>query len=195
VRLKRTKKTEYLFPPFQQTPQPRLPDPGRDRATVPNVAPGWDRDDLSWAFPGFRRDELEQMVDAIHLSQGWTPRPGMRVYLSGPMKGKPLHNFPKFTEVAAILRGYYQLEVLSPHEIIDKSGGTATREEYLKIDIYEMLNFECEGIVMMDNWLDSWGACFELNVAAKLGFRIYLWDNESAQPRLYNGEALRYYVR
>jgi hypothetical protein len=195
VRLKRKKEAKYIFPPYRQVPEPRLPDPGWDAATGPVAVPGWDRDDLSWAFPGFPRAELEQMVDAIQTGLAWTPRPGMRVYLSGPMKGKPLHNFPKFTEVAAILRGFYNLEVLSPHEIPSKVARTLTREEYLKVDLYEMLDFECEGIVMMDNWLDSWGACFELNVAAKLGFQIFLWDNKSAEPRLYNGEALRYYVR
>lgn len=180
------KESKYIFPPFQREPV---------AATAHVAGSGWDRDDLSWAFPGFGRAELEEIVTDILQGQAWTPQPGMRVYLSGPMKGKPLHNFPKFTEVAAILRGFFNLRVLSPHEIQDLSGGTATREDYLRIDLDHMLSSGCEGIVMMDNWLDSWGACFELNVAAKLGFKIYLWDNLSLQPRLCNGEALRYYVR
>lgn len=190
------KQTKYIFPPFQQNqiPEPRLPDPGWPVDSDPMAGPGWDRDTLSWAFPGFGRDELEEIVTDILQSDSVIPDPKERAYLSGPMKGKPLHNFPKFIEVSAILRGFYSLRVVSPHEI-QHVGKDLTREDYLRGDLCTMLSYPCDAIVMMDNWLDSWGACFELNVAAKLGFKIYLWDNLSTAPQLHDGERLRYYVR
>lgn len=160
---------------------------------TPNGGLGWDRADTSWAFPGFTRAELEGIVDFLHTGKPLNSFP-KKAYLSGPMSGYPLHNFPAFHEASAILRGMFGVDLLSPHEI-EHSGSDLTREEYLRKDLQQMLSLECGNIIMMGDWLKSWGACFELNVAAKLGWGIYLYRSHQAKPYLLDGERLRYYVR
>lgn len=47
-----------------------------------------------------------------------------------------------------------------------------TYEEYLADDIKELAN-GCTAIFMLDNWKDSKGAKIELDLAKKLGLKIY----------------------
>jgi hypothetical protein len=104
-----------------------------------------------------------------------------RVYIAGPMSGKPGLNFPAFHAAAADYRkrGCF---VINPAEI---NGGsdelTATREmtqdEYqehwlkcMRADIAGLLS--CEMIVMLDGWTASRGASLEHHIARELGFAV-----------------------
>lgn len=165
-------------------PQPRHADPGRTPDTSPRTTP----DDPSWAFPGFTRTQLQGTINRIIDGGPCSPLP-LNYYLSGPMNGYPENNFPAFERETTWLRrlGY---KILSPHEVAHESA--KNREDYLRGDLIEMLQ-KCNGIIMMNDfdWLSSWGACFEFNVAAKLRFKLYLMQDSS----LYDAEMLRRYVR
>lgn len=105
----------------------------------------------------------------------------MRYYLSGPMTGRPEHNFPEFSRIAEHLRARH-MDVLSPHELdTDLAPGTMTWEWYLKRDIKAMM--DCDAIILMSNWEESRGARVELTVADKVKMFVYdLDDNLNIQP-------------
>ncbi len=120
-----------------------------------------------------------------------TPR---RVYLSGPMRGKPEFNFPAFFDAALYLRakGY---EVFSPAERDQSKHGTkvwkdnptgdvrkAAQEGFsLREALAEDLVWIChyaDGIALLPGWASSQGALAELATARALGLRVmYLNPN------------------
>lgn len=89
-----------------------------------------------------------------------------RVYLSGPMSGIPDNNFPAFEAWAKRLRAC-GFEVVSPHEIPE----AATWELCLRADIRELCT--CDGIVLIPGWENSKGAHLELQVAHRVGMKVY----------------------
>lgn len=144
--------------------------------------------DPSWAFPGYTRADIEETLLDAFGGPVAMPQP-VRYYISGPMAGYQDHNFPFFERVKReMLR--QGLDILSPHDI-DHAAETVTREQFLATDLIHMIQ-QCDGIIMAGNWLDSWGAGFELNVAAKLGFDILLYNRYT--KKLHSGEGLRRYV-
>src|ERR1017187_10944453 len=95
----------------------------------------------------------------------------MVIYLSGPMSGLPLHNFPAFATAAKILRnrGY---TVVSPHECEKVNHATPKPwTYYLRKDLIAMLQ-TCDTIVMLDGWQKSRGATLERMVAMTLGMDV-----------------------
>ena len=91
---------------------------------------------------------------------------GERIYISGPMKGYPEHNFPAFHAAAAELRAK-GLDVVNPAEI-NPSGGTW--HECMRADIKALC--DCTTLVLLPGWPGSEGAQLELHVAHRLGLRI-----------------------
>lgn len=93
----------------------------------------------------------------------------MKVYLAGPMTGIPEYNYPEFARVAAAIRAR-GWEVLSPHE---EFGGdkTRTRAAYMREDIRMLL--ECEGVVLLSDWIDSPGARLEVANAQEFGLHFF----------------------
>lgn len=95
--------------------------------------------------------------------------PKVRVYIAGPMTGKPHHNFPAFDEAKAELEalGY---EVVSPADIDrafgitgDETPGTIPARLILEVMLVEMREiWTCKHIVLIDGWENSSGSASEI---------------------------------
>jgi hypothetical protein len=93
----------------------------------------------------------------------------MRLYICGPMTGKPGNNFDSFFLAEKILSGLgYQ--VVNPARISLASGIDKTWEAYMRADIPEML--ACDGLAILPESEESRGARFEMFVAGTLGLEI-----------------------
>jgi len=113
-------------------------------------------------------------VDAPRATEG-VAKPGRlacsryrkpRIYVSGPMTGRPGYNFDAFNRVAAVLRSR-GFSVLNPAEWPRRS----TYEAYLRFDV-EMLARFADRVIFLDNWETSRGARLEMTVARGLGIPI-----------------------
>lgn len=119
-----------------------------------------------------------------------------RIYLSGPMTGKPDLNRPAFKRYADIVRamGY---EVVNPHDVpATKYGGGLVEgepsyDDYLLSDIVSLV--KCDGILMLPGWQESKGARVELEIAMVLGHSFFRTLDELVDvewhdqlPRVYN---------
>ena len=82
----------------------------------------------------------------------------MKVYISGPMTGIELFNYPAFHTAAKAWR-QYGWQVLNPAE---NFGGDTTKDyrEYMKADLQQVLEADC--IALLPGWERSKGANFEL---------------------------------
>ena len=103
-----------------------------------------------------------------------------RIYISGPMTGKPDHNYPAFHETAERFRkaGW---DVANPAE---NFGGRTDLplEAYLREDI-SLLAY-CNAVAMLPGWRDSQGATLEYLIACKLGLDVYdAWTMEPMADR------------
>lgn len=100
----------------------------------------------------------------------------MRLYIAGPMTGKPEYNFPAFAEAAKDLRaaGY---KVLSPAEMdlaegFDPKHDTAHPWEYYQHRDFAAIE-DCNGLAMLPGWEYSQGACDEQKYAHRLGLPTF----------------------
>lgn len=109
----------------------------------------------------------------------------MRIYVSGPMNGYPLDNFPAFAAACDVLRGLGH-DVLSPHEI-QHGDGPHTHSTYLKRDLAEMLAF-ADAIVLLPGWPKSVGAKAELLTAITSGFRVFYLHEGALIDMEWRGE-------
>ncbi len=101
----------------------------------------------------------------------------MRIYLSGPMTGRPDYNFPLFNKIAEELRQRHH-EVLNPAELHpDVVPGTWKWTEYLKSDIKAMMDYDT--LVLLPEWDTSRGARVELNLADVLEYHVFEVDPET----------------
>lgn len=90
-----------------------------------------------------------------------------RVYVSGPMSGRPLHNFPAFYRASAKLRKLgYKVHNPAVKGIIDGW----TWEKYMRYDLIKLMT--CDTILLLKGWSRSPGARLEYHNAKKLGFTI-----------------------
>jgi nucleoside 2-deoxyribosyltransferase len=91
-----------------------------------------------------------------------------RIYIAGPMTGRPDFNFPAFHAAAARLRraGW---QVVNPAE---NFGGRTDlpRATYLRADI--VLLAQCDAIALLPGWDGSAGATLEAIIAVELGLRF-----------------------
>lgn len=95
-----------------------------------------------------------------------------RIYVAGPMSGKPDYNFPAFHAVAETLRAH-GYEVVNPAEDNDT---TQPYEYYIRRAIEGLLT--CDAVTMLPGWERSHGARMEHMIAANLGMRILYGDDE-----------------
>ena len=105
----------------------------------------------------------------------------MRLFLSGPMTGIPLFNWPEFDRWTAILRAEGN-EVWSPAEN-DRAKGIDPNDRITQAQLYELVRddlralVDCEGIALMPGWQRSTGARRERDAADWCGLRVvYLED-------------------
>ena len=95
-----------------------------------------------------------------------------RVYISGPMTGKPNQNEAAFTEAAVdlLLRGY---AVCNPHDTSELLG-ELTHAQYLRFDFERVL--EADFLVALPGWEKSMGALSELLMAVRMGVKCWRWE-------------------
>lgn len=84
----------------------------------------------------------------------------MLYYLSGPMRGFPDLNFPAFQKAVDALRKF-DVDVISPHEWGDVND---TRSNLMGEDLRVILE-KCDGVICLEGWQLSPGACAEVAVA------------------------------
>ena len=91
----------------------------------------------------------------------------VRVYLSGPMTGRPDLNFPAFTAAATQLRAA-GFEVVNPAELVTTPG--TPYGECMRIDIAALVT--CQALAQLPDWSESRGAGVEFAVARAIGMRV-----------------------
>jgi hypothetical protein len=103
------------------------------------------------------------------------------IYIAGPMRGYPEHNFPAFDAAAKELRraGW---RVLSPaemdrvagiHEFTDLSNpSTSIKREVMRRDCAALC--EADAIALLPGWEKSAGVKVELTLAKFLGLQEYV---------------------
>lgn len=112
----------------------------------------------------------------------------MRVYLAGPMRGRPFFNVPAFDEAAELLRSEGHT-VFNPadrdreahgEEVFASETGDLEDIEHTGFSLREALNEdltwicrEAEAIALLPEWSDSKGATAEFAVARALGLEIW----------------------
>lgn len=91
-------------------------------------------------------------------------------YISGPMRGKPDHNYPTFYAVDTALRERDEFcRVLNPANNFD-GDKTRTTNEYMTEDLRMVLN--CDVVVLLPGWQQSEGARHEVELAKVTGKRF-----------------------
>jgi hypothetical protein len=111
----------------------------------------------------------------------------MRLYLAGPMRGKPLYNFPTFHAAAAHLRRQGH-EVWSPAERDVKEDGfnpltdqAKSLQYYMEHDLPALL--QQEGVAVLNGWSQSAGSNIEVFVAWAVGMPVYeAWTLQYLPP-------------
>lgn len=96
----------------------------------------------------------------------------MRLYLSGPMTGLPDMNAPAFARAAAALgeRGH---EVFNPADkTAELAGEGGDRRRALAVDLTWLCE-HAEGVVVLEGWQRSRGACAEFAVAGALDIPVW----------------------
>lgn len=101
----------------------------------------------------------------------------MKLYISGPMRGRPGYNYGTFNEVEECLyrwrgsiAGTDDFTVINPAKNFD--GDTSLDiATYMTRDLQQVL--EADGIVLLPGWRDSEGAKLEVRVALVTGKKFY----------------------
>jgi hypothetical protein len=100
----------------------------------------------------------------------------VKLYLSGPMTGRPGFNYPAFHDAAARLRGAGH-EVFNPAESF--GGDTSLpRDVYMRHDLEQLL--QVEAVAVLPGWEASHGATLEVRVAHELGLPVV--DADTLEP-------------
>lgn len=89
------------------------------------------------------------------------------VYISGPMRGYPDHNYPAFNDAQALLEAY-DYHVVNPAANFD-GRMDLDQETYLRVDVGVMAE-KCNAIYFLPGWQNSAGARLEWQIARSLGF-------------------------
>ena len=101
----------------------------------------------------------------------------MKIYLAGPMTGRPEFNFPAFDRAAELLSSLGHT-VFNPAQM-DRDVGfdpssTAVSKEFLRDALRRDLSAICDAdaIAMLPGWEKSGGAMVEWSLARHLGLQI-----------------------
>lgn len=102
-------------------------------------------------------------------TQNKTDSRAKRIYISGPMTGLPLLNFPAFDAEDARLTalGY---DVVNPTKL--NPDPTTSWHECMRRDLAELLT--CDALALLDGWQQSSGAHLEMHVAHRVGIEIII---------------------
>ena len=91
----------------------------------------------------------------------------MKIYIAGPMTGRPQFNYPAFHQAAALLRaaGYV---VINPAENMAPACGSWLG--YMRMSVAQVASVDC--LVMLPGWPFSKGARIEYLLAKLLGLGV-----------------------
>lgn len=92
----------------------------------------------------------------------------MKIYLAGPMRGYPEHNFPAFRAAAAKLRADGH-EVFNPADTGEPVGWRI--RDYMFLDLSWICN-HAEAVALLPGWRDSLGATAEHATAVAIGIKV-----------------------
>ena len=101
----------------------------------------------------------------------------MIIYLSGPMTGIKYKNYPRFEEVACLLRGMGHI-VANP---ADNKPKPPTYENYMRMDLAHVE--QCEVVVLLEGWISSPGARDEVAHAVHHGKELMLIEQFGISPK------------
>ena len=101
----------------------------------------------------------------------------MIIYLSGPMSGIKDYNYPRFNEVAGLLRAQGH-EVLNPAE---NKPEPPTYENFMAMSLEQVE--ACDVVVLMEGMISSPGVADERNHAIKHGKEIMLIEQFGISPK------------
>ena len=107
----------------------------------------------------------------------------MKLYLSGPMSGYPLYNYPSFLDAAKILRDKGHT-VFNPAERDLSKGFNPEIDppkpfvEYMREDLPAVM--DAEAVVVLPGWENSKGANLEVTVARECGIPIFVYSTDSS---------------
>lgn len=95
-----------------------------------------------------------------------------RVYVAGPMRGEPQHNFPAFNQAAALFRAAGFVAV-NPVEVGLMFGNdpAVSGADYVREDLLHVCR--CDAIAILPRWERSVGARCEVAVALTLGLDFF----------------------
>ncbi len=91
----------------------------------------------------------------------------MKIYIAGPMTGRPQFNYPAFHQAAALLRaaGYI---VVNPAE--NPAPACGSWLGYMRMSVAQVASVDC--LVMLPGWPFSKGARIEYLIAKLLGLGV-----------------------
>jgi len=110
-----------------------------------------------------------------------------KLYLAGPMRGIKDFNFPAFHAATKQLRakGY---DVWSPAERDIADGFDPTKDSARPMKFYMSHDLaavcECDGVIVLDGWEKSQGACLEVHVARAVGIPVKDMQHQPASTYL-----------
>ena len=116
----------------------------------------------------------------------------MKIYLSGPMRGIPYFNFPRFMAEATRLRAdghevfcpaEEDLKKYGPRVCASPTGNLADIDPTIKFSLRDAFLRDCtyicldaDTMVMLPGWASSKGATAEYSLAVALGHKIIELD-------------------
>lgn len=96
-----------------------------------------------------------------------------RVYLSGPISGRPMANQDTFRAAESRLRAEGVKNILVPHDIFMESQEAPQEREwadYMRECVKRMM--DCSHVVTLPEWDQSKGAQIEVRLARELGIPV-----------------------
>lgn len=102
-----------------------------------------------------------------------------RIYIAGPMRGRPEYNFPAFRTAAELFRRRGWI-VVSPVEVglLFGNNPEVHGSEYIREDLIHLAR--CHAIALLPGWEASTGARCEVAVALTLGLQFFDAETSAA---------------
>lgn len=91
----------------------------------------------------------------------------MRIYIAGPMTGRPQFNYPAFHQAAMLLRAAGHV-VINPAE--NPAPACGSWRGYMRMSVAQVASVDC--LVMLPGWSFSKGARIEYLIAKLLGLGV-----------------------
>ncbi len=101
------------------------------------------------------------------------------LYLAGPMRGKPLYNFPAFDRAAQALCNY-GYRVINPAHLDRQTGFDENTDTVdadfvraaIRRDLNAIAHHDCDGLAVLPGWETSEGTKLEIHLADFIGIPV-----------------------